>query len=163
MLLNQIMLYFMTGGTEEKVKQAIKRRVSCGVEMEEVQPCVVEEVDKGETYSQVSEDAGLAGDALKAVEVPSEEPAVPQHVEEESKESENTIEQEDEIESVLGSSSSSEQRSDVEIVDKEPAGEVDERKGDNVEIVKMEGENGESVLILDEESEDGVEIEILDR
>ena len=85
------MLYFMTGGTEEKVKQAIKRRVSCGVEMEEVQPRVVEEVVRGETQSQVSEDASLAGDALKAVEVPSEEPAVPQHVEEESKESEECL------------------------------------------------------------------------
>ena len=150
MLLNQIMLYFMTGGTEEKVKQAIKRRVSCGVEMEEVQPRVAEEVVRGETQSLVSEDAGLAGDALKAVEVPSEEPAVPQqHVEEESKESENNIEQENQIETGLGSPSSSEQRSDVEIVDKEP-GEVsdqniEERKGDNVEIVKIEGENEESV------------------
>ena len=144
MLLNQIMLYFMTGGTEEKVKQAIKRRVSCGVEMEEVQPWVVEEGVRGETQSLVSEDAGLAGDDLKAVEVPSEEPAVPRHVEKESKESENNIEQENEIETGLGSPSSSEQRSDVEIVDKEP-GEVEERKGDNVEIVKIEGENEESV------------------
>ena len=109
MLLNQIMLYFMTGGTEEKVKQAIKRRVSCGVEMEEVQPWVVEEGVRGETQSLVSEGAGLAGDDLKAVEVPSEEPAVPQQVEEGSKESENNIEQENQIETGLGSPSSSEQ------------------------------------------------------
>ena len=152
MLLNQIMLYFMTGGTEEKVKQAIKRRVSCGVEMEEVQPCVVEEVVRGETQSLVSEDAVLAGDALKAVEVPSEEPAVPQHVEEESKGSENNIEQGNQIETELGSPSSSEQRSDVEIVDKEPR-EVEERKGDNVEIVKMEGENEESIPDMTSPSE----------
>ena len=145
MLLNQIMLYFMTGGTEEKVKQAIKRRVSCGVEMEEVQPRVVEEVVRGGTQSLVSEDAGLAGDDLKAVEVPSEEPAVPKQIEEESKESENIIEQENQIETGLGRPSTSEQRSDVEIVDKEP-GKVEERKRDNVEIVQMEpGENKESV------------------
>ena len=139
------MLYFMTGGTEEKVKQAIKRRVSCGVEMEEVQPRVVEEGVMGGTQSLVSEDAGLAGDDLKAVEVPSEEPAVPQQVEEGSKESENNIEQEKQIETGLGSPSSSEQRSDVEIVEKEP-GEVEEKKEDNVEVVKIESENEESVL-----------------
>ena len=36
MLLNQIMLYFMTGGTEEEVKEEIKRKIKCGVEIEEV-------------------------------------------------------------------------------------------------------------------------------
>merc|ERR1711988_952392 len=114
--------------------------------MEEVQPWVVEEGVMGGTQSLVSEDAGLAGDALKAAEVPSEEPAVPnQQVEEESKESENNIEQENEIEKGLGSLSSSEQRSDVEIVEKEP-GEVEEKKEDNVEVVKIESENEESVL-----------------
>merc|ERR1719264_1344116 len=36
MLLNQIMLYFMTGGTEEEVKEEIKRKIKCGVEIEQV-------------------------------------------------------------------------------------------------------------------------------
>ena len=36
MLLNQIILYFMTGGTEEEVKEEIKRKIKCGVEIEEV-------------------------------------------------------------------------------------------------------------------------------
>merc|ERR1719312_631211 len=36
MLLNQIILYFMTGGTKEEVKEEIKRKIKCGVEIEDV-------------------------------------------------------------------------------------------------------------------------------
>ena len=57
MLLNQIMLYFMTGGTEEEVKEEIKRKIKCGVE--------IEDVDKEEPQALVIESASSAVNALE--------------------------------------------------------------------------------------------------
>ena len=73
MLLNQIMLYFMTGGTEEEVKEEIKRKIKCGVE--------IEEVGKEEHQTLVIESASSAVETLE-VEIVSRQDAEPEPEEE---------------------------------------------------------------------------------
>jgi len=73
MLLNQIMLYFMTGGTEEEVKEEIKRKIKCGVE--------IEEVGKEEPQTLVIESASSAVDTSE-VEIVSRQGVEPEPEEE---------------------------------------------------------------------------------
>ena len=108
MLLNQIILYFMTGGTEEEVKEEIKRKIKCGVE--------IEEVDKEEAQTLVFESASAAVDTSE-VEILSRQGAETETEPEEETPGLESISEDEKVN--IRNVNNSEHENTVEVVEKE--------------------------------------------